>query len=350
MQVNFILLNLKKMTRERPFVTVLMSCYNGEKWLSSSINSILNQTYRDFEFLLIDDGSSDRSLEIMREFEERDSRIRVITKENSGLPDSLNLGLQEARGLWIARLDADDLALPERLEAQYEIAKKETDLVLIGSSFKEMNETGDIGTIQTYPGSDKKLKKHLLTKKRFFAHSSSFYLKEAAIDAGSYRPRVKKSEDYDLWLRISELGLMTCLPEPLICFRTHPDQISLEDSGRRQIADGRIALVSYWIRKQGGVDPVDGDESDYREFREWMLDQIEASGIYKRREAVAQFKQLLSASGQKETMSGSNRMEWLKENFPDLLKGVKQHFTGEKGWKKVAEKWLDRQATIDSSR
>src|SRR6056297_1507561 len=116
-------------------VTVLMSCYNGQKWIGNAIESVLNQTFKDFEFIIIDDGSTDSSVNIIKNYLDKDQRVRLIEKENTGLPDSLNVGVNNARGKWIARLDADDLCESQRLEKQLKVANSDDSLVLIGSAY-----------------------------------------------------------------------------------------------------------------------------------------------------------------------------------------------------------------------
>lgn len=276
-----------------PAISVLMSCYNGEKWLGDAIESVLNQSFRDFEFIIVDDGSGDKSPDIMRSYSAGDPRIRIIEKENTGLPDSLNVGIHAAKGEWIARIDADDLCEPNRLEKQLNLAISDPELVLIGSAYHEIDEQGRVYKLQTYPKTHQELKKNLLQKKRFFAHSSAFYRAELIRAEGGYRPRIKKSEDYDLWLRLSDIGKLACIPEPLIRFRSHPGQISHEDAGRRQIADGRVALTSYWVRKWGYADPVEQSEEEFGRFREWVAQNIHKAKLFEYRNFVETVKSQL---------------------------------------------------------
>ncbi|HIP11775.1 MAG TPA: glycosyltransferase family 2 protein, partial [Arcobacter sp.] len=103
---------------KNPMVSVLLSVYNGEKYLDEAIESILNQTYQDFEFIIINDGSTDKSLEIIEKYKKEDNRIVVISRENKGLIYSLNEGISQAKGKYIARMDADDISLATRFEEQ----------------------------------------------------------------------------------------------------------------------------------------------------------------------------------------------------------------------------------------
>ena len=109
---------MSKSKKSEPLITVLMAVYNGERWLHDSINSILDQTYTNFEFIIVNDGSTDNSPQIINKFAFNDRRITIYNKKNSGLTDSLNFGIQKAKGKWIARIDADDISSPGRLKKQ----------------------------------------------------------------------------------------------------------------------------------------------------------------------------------------------------------------------------------------
>lgn len=162
----------------QPKITVLMSCYNAERWLSEAIESVLVQTYKDFEFIIVDDGSSDNTPEIIKRYADIDHRIRVISKTNSGLTDSLNAGISQAKGEWIARLDADDICLPHRLEEQVKYVKNNPKIVLLGSGCIEINEHGKFMKEHRYPDSYEALVYNMEKGKRHFAHSSAFLEKK----------------------------------------------------------------------------------------------------------------------------------------------------------------------------
>lgn len=260
-------------------ITVLMSVYNGERWLGESIGSILNQSFVDFEFIIVNDGSSDSSLEIIQNYAAKDTRIIVIDKSNTGLADSLNVGIWQSRGEWIARIDADDLAEPARLERQIQKAQSSPNLVLIGTGLRIINDTATDGAIYRYPGNHETLVRNLQTAKRFFAHSSAMYRSKTVKNLGGYRTRIKRAQDWDLWLRISELGRLACIKEPLVKVRKHGDQISNDEGGFRQKVDCRVAIVSYWLRQMGYQDPVSNEFSNeqFIQFRGWVEQKVELS-------------------------------------------------------------------------
>jgi glycosyltransferase involved in cell wall biosynthesis len=257
---------------EMPLVTVLMSCYNAAKWLDESIPSILQQTYSNFEFLIIDDGSEDTTYDVLEIFAKKDHRIKIFKKSNTGLADSLNVGLYQARGKWIARMDADDISELNRLEKQVAYAQNHTGVVYVGSDLRLIDSDGNFSTSYQYPINHNSLLNNLLISKPFPPHSSAFYLCALARNLGGYRRKILRAEDWDLWLRLSEKGLLSSIPEPLVRIRKHPDQISLSSGGRESIIDSRISIASYLLRKNNFSDPVNLNEHDFKQFYD-LIDQ-----------------------------------------------------------------------------
>lgn len=281
-------------------ITVLMSVYNGERWLSEAVQSILDQTFKNFEFIIVNDGSNDKSLEIINNFATLDTRIRIINKLNTGLSDSLNQGIILAKGEWIARIDADDISMPDRLQKQYELAQTDSALVLIGSGLIEINPAGALGKVYLYPASHKALLHRLTVIKPFFSHSSAFYRVTAVRELCGYRGAKSRAEDYDLWLRLSEIGKISCITDVLVKIRKHPDQISHDENGRRQIIDARTALTGYWLRQLG----FEGPEasilmySDFQLFNVWVEDRLNRSNIFTDAFFINKIKQELNAADQ----------------------------------------------------
>lgn len=251
-------------------ITVLMSVYNGERWLEESIKSILNQSFIDFELLVVDDGSTDSTAQILEGFAKADHRIRIIKKHNTGLADSLNCGIAEAKGVWVARQDADDVSVPWRLLKQWQAVQSMPNVVLTGSAFVLINDEGREGRRYRLPRSNTRLASWLSTGKRFFPHSSAFFNRDIVQRIGGYRQRIKRAEDRDLWLRLSEVGEIACIDEPLVKIRKHYDQISHDEGGQRQLIDSSVASTSYWLRKYGLSDPVEGDEKIFLLFYSWV--------------------------------------------------------------------------------
>lgn len=328
---------------KEPPITVLMSVYNGERWLDEAIQSILNQTFTDFELIIVNDGSKDQSLDIINQFATNDRRIVVIDKPNTGLADSLNQGIKQAKGDWIARIDADDLCAPNRLQRQYEFAKTDSALVLIGSGLLQIDETGCPGKLYRYPASHKAIVCRLTTVRPLFAHSSAFYRTDVVKRLGGYRPRIKRGQDWDLWLRLSETGKIACIGEPLVKIRIHAGQITNDEQGQRQIIDSRVAMTSYWLRLDGFVDPVAADypDADFNIFRTWVAKRLQQNGLFEYFAFIQKIKQQLGSEGN--LLAGYLRLFALLLHEPVfVLRYLRQALIGERLQKKMAAAWVKR--------
>ena len=194
-----------------------MPAYNAEKYLDKSITSILGQSFKDFEFIIIDDGSKDKTKQILNKFKSKDKRIKLIfNKKNLGLPKSLNKGLKKSKGKYIARMDADDISSKKRLEVQYNFLEKNAKIFLAGSSAIVIDKKDQkIGLLRKFNNSEKIAKK--LEKSNCLIHPSIMFRNEKGIH---YREKFKASEDYELYLRfLSEGKSLTSIPEFLIKYR-----------------------------------------------------------------------------------------------------------------------------------
>lgn len=234
-------------------VTVLMSVYNGEKYLREAIDSILDQTFTDFEFLIINDGSTDRTAEILQSYD--DSRIRVINNEkNIGLTKSLNKGLKMARSEYIARMDADDVSMPTRLEKEVAFLDENKNVGLVGTYYLMMNENGKVLHTVKCLTKGKELKEKLLEGNQF-GHGSVMFRAECIERVGLYREEVGSAEDYDLWLRISEVYDVVNIPEPLYKWRFNLKSISF----RKKVQQDKFAELVRELakeRRQSGRDTL----------------------------------------------------------------------------------------------
>jgi len=211
----------KNAITKKPLVSVIMPVFNAEKYLSESIDSILAQTFTNFELLALDDGSTDGSLKILQQYAQHDTRIRVISRENRGISESLNDMINLAQGLWIARMDADDIALPNRLERQLEWLAQ-TDADITGSWFQRFG-TIDRRIICQSESNDV-LHKDLLFD-CIFAHPT--VMMRDTVAALHYDKSFGAAQDLDLWVRAAAKGFrMTNVPEILLLHRNHPGQIS----------------------------------------------------------------------------------------------------------------------------
>jgi glycosyltransferase involved in cell wall biosynthesis len=209
---------------KNPKVTVLMSVYNGEKYLKEAIDSILNQTFKDFEFLIINDGSTDRTKEILSSYD--DSRIKIIVNEkNIGLTKSLNKGLKVAKGEYIARQDADDISTTERLRKEVDFLDNNKEYTVVGTFLNVMDENSKIIGKIDKPIENGEIKK-FLQKDNCIAHGSAMIRKYDLLNVGLYDGSIEKAQDYELFLRISEKYKLYNIPEYLYIWRRSKDNIS----------------------------------------------------------------------------------------------------------------------------
>jgi glycosyltransferase involved in cell wall biosynthesis len=208
-----------------PAITVLMSAYNAEKYISESIESILNQTFNDFEFIIINDGSTDNTAKIIKSY--KDDRIKYISHENSGLAKSLNKGIRVANGTYIARLDADDVSYPERLEEQFKFMEDNPTYVVCGSYADVIDESGNfIYIFNDIPSVDKEIK-NAMNYKNCFIHSSTFYRRDSALSIGGYYEPIRQYfEDYIFFYQILKKGKGYNFKKPLIKYRITPNSIT----------------------------------------------------------------------------------------------------------------------------
>lgn len=207
-----------------PRISVVMSVYNGEKYLREAIESILRQTFTDFEFIIVNDGSTDSSLEIIQSYP--DERIRLINNEkNIGLTKSLNKALKLAGGEYIARQDADDISLPNRFEEQMKYFEEHPETALLGTSFYRIGRDGEvIGKRIALANPDNKLR-----QENQFMHGSVMFRKEVIDNLGGYNELIRYSQDYELWLRIAKHYQTRNLTRVLYQFRHHDDNIRLKN-------------------------------------------------------------------------------------------------------------------------
>ena len=214
-----------------PKITVLMSVYNGGRYLKEAIDSILNQSFMDFEFLIINDCSTDTSKEIILSY--NDPRIRLIDNEkNIGLTKSLNRGLQLAKGEYVARQDADDVSLPKRLEKEMKTAVEYPQTILISTGFDNFISSFNKNVLIEPSRARDKIEfiefKDLIKGNSIF-HGTVLFKKKDILDINGYDEKFKHAQDYDLWLRISKRGKIIKLKEVLYFRRLHFNSVSMRN-------------------------------------------------------------------------------------------------------------------------
>jgi GT2 family glycosyltransferase len=268
-----------------PRVSIILSCLNSQTWLAEAVNSVLSQSERNFEFIIIDDGSTDGSRTLIEQFALADSRILPLFKAHSGLADSLNQGLQMARAPWIARLDADDLCAPDRLTRQLESVRQSDDVVLCGTGFVTIDAAGMMRRVHRYPKGHAALLRRLRGVRPFFPHSSALFARQAALELGGYNPFFVKSQDWDFWLRLSQHGRVCCLAKPLVRIRRHDAQVSTRDSGVPQLAYGLAATICYELRQSNHTDPSIAELPARQRFLSWVVRRATECGLFASRDA-----------------------------------------------------------------
>jgi glycosyltransferase EpsE len=227
-----------------PEVSVLMAVYNGEPFVRGAIEGILNQTYRNFELLITDDCSTDRSLCIIEEYAGKDERIRIIKNSNNeGLTRSLINAVSEANGEYIARQDADDVSMPQRLEKQISFLKRNSEYGAVGTSAEIIGKEGSQRKNANVPKTWFMVRQ-ILKFGNCFLHGSMMFRKEDYVKAGGYRKAFSLGQDYDLWLRISKAKKLKNLGEMLYRWRDTGDNISSMKTDP-QFKIGALALYDY---------------------------------------------------------------------------------------------------------
>ena len=241
-----------------PAISVAMSVYNGERFLADAIASVLAQSWSDFEFLMIDDGSTDGSLAIMQRCAASDSRIRVITRENRGLVASLNQLLAQARSPLIARMDADDICLPDRFSRQIGFLAANPDHGVVGSLTDDIDEHGQpyAMTPANHPLSHDAFLERIDSFGQLLAHPTVMYRRDVVLSVGGYHSAFRHCEDYDLWLRLAHRTRIANLPERLLRYRHYAEQVSNRHALEQQIGVA-VSHVAYQERIAGRPDPTE---------------------------------------------------------------------------------------------
>jgi glycosyltransferase involved in cell wall biosynthesis len=235
-----------------------MPVYNGDKYLREAIDSILNQTFEDFEFIIINDASTDETLSILNSY--ADSRMKIhINKRNLGVAKSLNIGLRMAKGKYIARQDADDISMPNRLATQVDFLDRHPDYAAVGTLAKIINENSEEMLLFKRPTKDIDIRK-FLEKDNCMIHGSVMIRISSLIEVGFYDEEMERSQDYELWLRLAKRYHMKNISDFLYCRRKQ----------------NRNSSINYILEQQTFVAlaKIKNDVSDIKETEERFLNTI----------------------------------------------------------------------------
>jgi glycosyltransferase involved in cell wall biosynthesis len=223
-------------------LSVVMPVFNGARFLDEAIESIVTQDYAEFEFVIVDDGSTDETPRILARWAERDPRIVVIRcDENGGIPRALNLGLARAKGQYIARQDADDLSAPGRFRKQIPVLDANPDVTLVSMNYDLIDEQGNrVGIIRTHQPPE--VVEYLLHfSNAIGGHSQVMFRADVVRGVGGYDEDYSYSQDYDLWARLIGRGRLVILPEVGMRYRLHADRVSVTHFDEQNVLSRRVA-------------------------------------------------------------------------------------------------------------
>ncbi len=206
-----------------------MPVYNGEKYIKYAVNSVLEQSYKEFELIIINDCSTDSTSEILAAYEKMDSRIKLYYNDkNLGVSKSLNLALKIAKGVFIARIDSDDIWFKDKLRKQIEYLANNPSTYMLGTGKKVIDESGNILNTKEKQFFGYAQIKRQIIKNNLFCHSSVIFRRSILNDAGYYNENFLNSEDYEFWIRILAKRKGEILPESLVYYRLHKEMISIK--------------------------------------------------------------------------------------------------------------------------
>lgn len=234
------------MPKKIPLVSVIMSVRNGERYVTYAIESILKQTFTDFEFIIIDDASLDKTKSIVNKY--KDPRIRLlINNRKRGLTGSLNKALKIAKGKYIARMDYDDIARKDRFKKQVEFLENNQNIGVLGSFVMLIDENNHLKRIMKFPVRHKAIIRDLMMFNPI-RHSTVIFRKNLIIEYGFYDDKLDGAEDYDLWLRLAKYTQLANLNLPLLKYRVHKGSVSEKEEQKvlKAAIKARIkAIIKY---------------------------------------------------------------------------------------------------------
>ncbi len=231
------------MASASPLISVLLPVYNGERYLAEALDSIAAQSLANYELIAIDDGSTDGSLGILRDHATKDTRIRIVSRPNTGIVGALNEALAMARGSLIARMDADDIVLPRRFELQTRYLEAHPECVVIGCWVLRVDPDNDPLSLQVEPWSHAEIERRIFNGEGGALPHPAMMMRRATLERlGGYRLEAQLAEDVDLYLRAAEIGQLANVHEVLLRYRRHPESVS----ALQREAQWR---VMQWIRR-----------------------------------------------------------------------------------------------------
>lgn len=234
------------MNPKEPTVSVVMAVFNAVAFLPQAIESILSQSYKNFEFIIVNDGSTDASKDVIEKYHKLDKRIRPVEmKVNQGVAIASNHGINLAKGKYIARMDADDISVSQRLEKQVVFMENNPEIGILGSRIRYIDTEGNLLGWHSEPQKDLFIRWNLLFKSPFFNSSTLF--RKSLLDGykEAYKPTARYGEDYDLWIRLLSLTKGENLPDTLLYYRLHSSNLT---SSTQNILKKEVQLTTQAIK------------------------------------------------------------------------------------------------------
>lgn len=255
-----------------PKVSVVMTVYNAGAFLALAIESVLAQSFRDFEFLIHDDGSTDGSLAVLHDYAARDPRVVVSSGPNQGLPAVLNQLIAQARGAFLARMDADDICLPERFERQVAHLDAHPEIVVLGSACLFIDGAGRSIKPTAPPCDHATIDDMHCRGLCAIEHPSVMMRREPVLALGGYDESFRSAQDLELWLRVGEVGCLANLPDVLLKYRLHDGSIS-GSKAEQQRDNCRRACQKAWARR--GLTEAEAGFA----YQPWRMEDTRASRL-----------------------------------------------------------------------
>ena len=236
----------------KPSVSVLMPARNAQRFVAETIRSLQAQTMGQWELVVVDDGSTDDTPRILADFAKSDPRIRIVRQEGAGLVAALQRGLQECRCEHVARIDADDLARPERLALQVRHMESDPACVAVGGAIQHVDEDGDPVMLESFPLCHEAIDDNLVHGRAAMAHPAVMFRRSVVQSIGGYRP-MKIAEDLDLWLRLAEVGRLANLEEVVLDYRRHGTSLV---QATMDVRNECVNAVLADARQRRGMPPI----------------------------------------------------------------------------------------------
>ncbi len=233
---------------KQPLVSIVIPAYNAGRYLAPAIESMIAQTFTDWEMICINDGSRDATGQMLDEFALREPRMRVIHQDNQGVTATLNRGLSLARAPLVARMDADDISMPTRLAQEVAFLKSHPQHVAVGGAILKIDTDSDRLGVDRLPTEHAEIESALLERRTGLFHPTVMYRLSAVRAVGAYRPEHVAVEDHDLWLRLAQHGRLANLEDVLLCYRLHPASACWQKSSAQREHMNNVLAEAYAAR------------------------------------------------------------------------------------------------------